>query len=597
MPDMTRASFPYYEIYMNDELIASSELNEGILNPIVDKAVNTAGSLSFTVLPTHPKWGAFRRFASFIDVLIKGVCVFRGRIINISEDNFKQKNVECEGALAFLMDTHFGAMTSINVRDKIKSVIDTHNTWFQLDDQADSEDSTKHVAIRLPWDYRRCFRLGKIEPEGSKNVLKPIADPSWWVGRVDGNQPVTDPSGDRLISIYDREPFGEWTDKTFTFCFDDLYYSLNHPNDQVVLYFYQYETYLNKLTTNLSFFDNASQGGNYKYRAITLSNVAALNANRIYISIPLRVDGEDIRVLDYNFWLQIDGTNLRSYMMSEHKSETTEHEITGDAFSTLFIQNRDIMFRTRACCMEDLFLGEPTAYDPPDPKFGNYIDALNPNRINDPRPIVFGVNLMEIQKESPDFEPITTIRPLHGGEYFLVTNRDGVSRPFLVENPYYQAYDPWTTWSDFETFGMPRTIKFLEVGENASIATATTRANYYFDAINNSVPSSFKVKALDTKIYNNQVAWNPIDFVSAASMIDVGDPVRIVSESHDLPDNNNELYVRAYVKICLAMKLDIMNPQNNEYTIGDYIPDGDDFEAETLTKKFANEKKKNKKKK
>lgn len=277
--------------------------------------------------------------------------------------------------------------------------------------------------------------------------------------------------------------------------------------------------------------------------------------------------------------------------------DVTEHGVTGDTFSTLFINNREAMVRTRPLDMTKRFLNT-TGYDLSDEEsyVGNVVDVLNPHRLHQGKKITFGVNLMELQVESPDFEPIVAVRPLKAGVSLWTTNSAGNTVPLAVKNPFYnRGFGPHPTWSEIKDTGYPRNVKLLEVGENATNESAIARANYYFSAINCEIPKSFKVKALDVAIYNEFNRVNDLSY--AANMIDVGDPITIVAEPYGLNDSSEKDAQGNYknVKICLAMKLDILNPQNNEYTIGDYIPEGDDFEAETLTKKFANEKKKKKK--
>lgn len=581
----------YYEIYMNDELIASSENNEGILNPIVNKEINTAGSCSFTVLPSHPKWGKFRRYASFIDVFIYDVCVFRGRITTISMDSFKQKSIECEGALAFLMDSNIGAMTgtnkSQNIRDKISTVLQTHNGCINAEYTWPPTEST--IAWTYPWDFRRTFIPGIMEPEGSVNIVDHPSgryDNGWFQGYFDENSrlPVQSATGDRLIYYLNSVE----STKTYLMCIDSLQYMTKNPSDAIVFYFYSYGDYVNKYTRYLSDID-AQQ---VKRISFTLSSAGVSSATEAYISVPKKFMDDGV-----NFWLQEYDSGYFNYELPEHYSETTEHGVTGDTFSTLFINNREAMIRTRPLDMTKRFLNE-AGYTLSDEESytGNVVDVLNPHRLHQGKKITFGVNLMELQVESPDFEPIVAVRPLKAGVSLWTTNSAGNTVPLVVENPFYnRGFGPHPTWSEIKDTGYPRNVKLLEVGENATNESAIARANYYFSAINCEIPKSFKVKALDVAIYNEFNRVNDLSY--AVNMIDVGDPITIVAEPYDLNDSNEKDAQGNYknVKICLALKLDILNPQNNEYTIGDYIPDGDDFEAETLTKKFANEKKKKKK--
>ena len=585
----------YYEIYMNDVLIASSESNEGILNPIVNKEINTAGSCSFTVLPSHPKWGEFRRFASFIDVMIYDVCVFRGRVTGITMDAFKQKAIECEGALAFLMDTNVGAITSQNIRDKISAVLQTHNGCLNSEYAWPLDTAEKIFAATRPWDLRRTFITGIVEPEGSANLTNAPGGryTEWFDGYINENdhEVYHDAESDRILYWMN----GVDSTKIYFVCIDNLQYMQNNPNEAIVFYFYSYGTYVNKRTIYLSDI-NAQQVKRYSF---TLENTGVSNATEAYISIPRKFREDGI-----NFWLQQLDFNQFNYTNSEHYSETTEHGVTGETFSTLFINNREAMIRTRPLDMTKRFLENTLKTNPSEEDYvGNVIDVLNPHRVwgadvaGNQGTIKFGVNLLELQTESPDFEPVVAVRPLTAGNSLWTTNSFGTRVPLVVTNPFYiQGFGPVPDTK------YPRNVKLLEVGEisgnteSVKNNTAIARANYYFNSINCDIPASFTVKALDVNIYRDVMQIFP---AAASNMIDVGDPIIIVAEPYNLSGENEKDRQGNYknVKICLALKLDILNPQNNEYTIGDYIPDGDDFEAESLTKKFAKEKKKNKKKK
>lgn len=101
-----------FEIQMNGTTLCTNTDMNGIIDPQVQKEVNTAGSLSFTVLPTCTRWSEFKRMRCYLDVLVNGYNIFRGRVMSISDDIYNQRTIECEGALAFLMDS---AMPPIDI--------------------------------------------------------------------------------------------------------------------------------------------------------------------------------------------------------------------------------------------------------------------------------------------------------------------------------------------------------------------------------------------------------------------------------------------------------------------------------------------------
>lgn len=95
-------------IYANGELLYSSAANDeysALINPQVKAEIGKAGSLTFTILPTHPMYDDLLPFKTFARVEIDGTEIFKGRVLDTSKDMYNQKNVTCEGDLTYLMDS------------------------------------------------------------------------------------------------------------------------------------------------------------------------------------------------------------------------------------------------------------------------------------------------------------------------------------------------------------------------------------------------------------------------------------------------------------------------------------------------------------
>lgn len=95
-------------IYANGELLYSSAANDeysALINPQVKAEIGKAGSLTFTILPTHPMYDDMLPFKTFLTVEIDGTEIFKGRVLDISKDMYNQKSVTCEGDLTYLMDS------------------------------------------------------------------------------------------------------------------------------------------------------------------------------------------------------------------------------------------------------------------------------------------------------------------------------------------------------------------------------------------------------------------------------------------------------------------------------------------------------------
>ena len=95
-----------YKAYCDGKLMYDPRSKDlALMNPILDLALNGAGSFSFTMPPAHPFYDAVKRVTSVVTVLRDGVEIFSGRVMEQSEDFFKQRTFYVEGELAYLNDT------------------------------------------------------------------------------------------------------------------------------------------------------------------------------------------------------------------------------------------------------------------------------------------------------------------------------------------------------------------------------------------------------------------------------------------------------------------------------------------------------------
>ena len=95
-----------FRIVYNGIDLMGNDLDSCVLNPSLEQELNTAGSLTFTMPPTHPMWGAMKVFVGDIEVYENGELIFFGRIVNIDQNWNNERIIECEGALAFFNDTY-----------------------------------------------------------------------------------------------------------------------------------------------------------------------------------------------------------------------------------------------------------------------------------------------------------------------------------------------------------------------------------------------------------------------------------------------------------------------------------------------------------
>lgn len=124
-----------------------------VINPELTLEVNKAGSLTFTMLPCNVMWGSLDKLTSIITVEQDGIEIFRGRVMNDETDTWKQRNVYCEGELAFLLDSIQRPYEfSGNAVDLFRQFVTNHNEcvnaekWFTVG-RITAVDRTTEVAI------------------------------------------------------------------------------------------------------------------------------------------------------------------------------------------------------------------------------------------------------------------------------------------------------------------------------------------------------------------------------------------------------------------------------------------------------------------
>lgn len=95
-----------YKVYCDDNVLLSLDVEEYMLTePVLDRELNKTGTFSFCIYPEHPRYDDIHKLKSIIKVYDKNTLVFRGRVLNITTGFNNEKQVTCEGELAFLVDS------------------------------------------------------------------------------------------------------------------------------------------------------------------------------------------------------------------------------------------------------------------------------------------------------------------------------------------------------------------------------------------------------------------------------------------------------------------------------------------------------------
>lgn len=118
-----------YAIYADDQLLYAPDMVS--LGYIVTDAqltteINKAGSLEFTIPITNPNYNAYSKLKSIIRLEQDGNEIWRGRVLDDTKDTNLNKDVMCEGELAFLNDMNvrkYDYSKGISVVDYFKRVM------------------------------------------------------------------------------------------------------------------------------------------------------------------------------------------------------------------------------------------------------------------------------------------------------------------------------------------------------------------------------------------------------------------------------------------------------------------------------------------
>ena len=97
----------YYTITCDNNIIYDPREMSDIMalnNVKYKQDINSAGSLSFEMEPTHRKYNSLKPLKSLLRLYRDNICIWIGRIVQMKKTFRRTKQITCEGALAFLHD-------------------------------------------------------------------------------------------------------------------------------------------------------------------------------------------------------------------------------------------------------------------------------------------------------------------------------------------------------------------------------------------------------------------------------------------------------------------------------------------------------------
>lgn len=123
-----------------------------LIKPKTVQEVNKVGSFTFTIYPDHPHFDFIHKMKSIITIYEEGISepLFRGRIYDEKEGFYGEKQVSCEGELAFLLDSIQRPWEFTGTPEELfKQFIAAHNAQVDVDRQF----TVGKVTVTDPNDY------------------------------------------------------------------------------------------------------------------------------------------------------------------------------------------------------------------------------------------------------------------------------------------------------------------------------------------------------------------------------------------------------------------------------------------------------------
>lgn len=136
----------------SDELMLYNPLNADLTltSPTLSLGVNKVGSMTFSILPTHPYYNRINKMESVITVYQDNNIIFKGRVFSDNVNFYKIKKVEVEGVLAYLNDSILRPYNFTgSVREYFDFLISQHNEQVEPQQQFILGD----VTVTDPNDY------------------------------------------------------------------------------------------------------------------------------------------------------------------------------------------------------------------------------------------------------------------------------------------------------------------------------------------------------------------------------------------------------------------------------------------------------------
>ena len=125
-----------YQVYCNNKTIFESGVDDlPIFDASLELELGKSGSLQFTIYPNHPNYSAVVPM-SMVSVSRNYETIYSGRVLNIQYGFYNEKQVSCEGELAFLLDSMIEPHNYTgSFADYFNFILSEHNAFVNSEKQ------------------------------------------------------------------------------------------------------------------------------------------------------------------------------------------------------------------------------------------------------------------------------------------------------------------------------------------------------------------------------------------------------------------------------------------------------------------------------
>ena len=124
-----------YQVYADGKLLHDDMLEDyRLTHATLDLELGKSGSFEFTIHPNHPNFAAIEPIKTIVTVSKYSRQIYSGRVLNIQYGFYGEKQVSCEGELAFLLDSILQPhQYSGSFSGYLSYVINQHNAYQDAD--------------------------------------------------------------------------------------------------------------------------------------------------------------------------------------------------------------------------------------------------------------------------------------------------------------------------------------------------------------------------------------------------------------------------------------------------------------------------------